>query len=135
MKSFTWETLHVRKTLKVLVTFTIDTTYNSIFCRFLDLYHKISDVLDVIGKMAFIFVFSWRKAKIIMKIQTWYFFLQASVIRITLACKKKFPRVNFWHSISFSPAEYEYEKHFFPSRQDFPTFYDKGLKINKISCL
>ena len=34
------------------------------------------------GKMAFIFVFSCRKVKIIMKIQTGELFLQASVIRI-----------------------------------------------------
>ena len=34
----------------------------------------------------------------------------------------------------FSPAEYEYESHYFPSRLDFPKKYDKYLKINKIDC-
>ena len=49
----------------------------------------------------------------------------------TQACKKKFPRINFQHSVSFSSAEYKYESHFFPSRPDFPKFYDTGLKVNK----
>ena len=48
--------------------------------------------------------------------------------------KKNFPRINFQYSVSFSPAEYEYEGHFFPSRPDFPKFYDKSLKIIKIGC-
>ena len=48
---------------------------------------------------------------------------------------KNFPRINFQHSVSFSPAEYEYERHFFPLRPDFQKFYNKGLKINKIRCL
>ena len=49
--------------------------------------------------------------------------------------QKKFPGLNFQYSVSFFPTEYEYESHFFPSRPDFPEFYDKGLKINKIGCL
>ena len=49
--------------------------------------------------------------------------------------QKKFPGINFQDSIRFSAAEYEYESRFFPSRPDFPKFYDKGLKINKIGCL
>ena len=39
------------------------------------------------------------------------------------------------YSVSLFPAEYEYESNFFPSRPDFPKFYDKRLKINKIGCL
>ena len=50
---------------------------------------------------------------------------------ITLACKK-IPKINFQCSVSFSPAEREYENHFFPSLPDFLQFNDKGLKINKI---
>ena len=38
---------------------------------------------------------------------------------ITLACKK-FPGINFQYSVSFFPAENEYERHVFPSRPDFP---------------
>ena len=53
---------------------------------------------------------------------------------ITLACKKKIQRIRLQYSVSFSPAEHEYESHFFPSRQDFPKIYDKGLNINKIGC-
>ena len=48
---------------------------------------------------------------------------------------KKFPRINFQDSVRFSSAEYEYESRFFPSRPDFPKFYDKDLNINKIGCL
>ena len=48
--------------------------------------------------------------------------------------KKKFPRIIFQFSVSFSPAEYEYENHFFQSRLDFSKKYDKGLKINKRDC-
>ena len=48
--------------------------------------------------------------------------------------QKKFLRINFQYSYSFSPAAYEYESHFFPSRLDFPENYDKGLKINKNGC-
>ena len=42
--------------------------------------------------------------------------------------QKNFLRINFQYSYSFSPAEYEYESHFFPSRLDFPENYDRGLK-------
>ena len=49
--------------------------------------------------------------------------------------QKKFPRINNQDSVRFSPAEYEYESHFSPSRPDSPKFYDKGLNINKIGCL
>ena len=49
--------------------------------------------------------------------------------------QKNFPRIRFQYSVSFSPAEYEFESHFFPSRQYFPKIYDKCLKINKIGCL
>ena len=38
---------------------------------------------------------------------------------MTLACKKKFPRINFQYSVSFSHAEYKYENHIFTSRLDF----------------
>ena len=48
--------------------------------------------------------------------------------------QKKFPRISFQYSVSFFPAEYEYESHFFPSRPESPKFYDKGLKISKIGC-
>ena len=48
--------------------------------------------------------------------------------------QKNFPIINFQYSVSFSPAEYEYESHFFPLRLDFPNNYDKGLKIIKIGC-
>ena len=49
--------------------------------------------------------------------------------------QKKISMINFQYSVSFSPAEYEYTSHFFASRPDFPKFYNKGLKINKIGCL
>ena len=49
--------------------------------------------------------------------------------------QKNIPKINFQYLVSFPPAEYEYENHFFPSLPDFPKFYDKGLKINKIGCL
>ena len=49
--------------------------------------------------------------------------------------QKNIPRMSFQYSLSFSPAEYEYESHFFPSRPAFPKFYDKGPRINKIGCL
>ena len=49
--------------------------------------------------------------------------------------QKKIPRKNFLDSVRFFPAEYEYKSRFFPSRPDFPKFYDKGLNINKIGCL
>ena len=45
--------------------------------------------------------------------------------------QKKFPSIICQYSVSFFPAEYEYETYFFPTRPDFPKFYDKGLKINK----
>ena len=48
--------------------------------------------------------------------------------------QKKISRKFFQYSVSFSLAEYEYESHFFISRPDFPKFYDKILKINKIGC-
>ena len=48
--------------------------------------------------------------------------------------QKNFPRINFQYSYSFSPAEYEYENQFFPSRLDFPENYDKGLKTNINGC-
>ena len=54
---------------------------------------------------------------------------------ITLACKKKFPRINFQYPVSIHPGKYEYETHFFPSRPDFPKLYDKSLKIKKMGCL
>ena len=49
---------------------------------------------------------------------------------MTLASKKDFPWTIFQYSVSLSPAEYEYENHFFPSRPDFPKLYDNGVKIN-----
>ena len=49
--------------------------------------------------------------------------------------QKNFLRINSQDSVRFSPAEYEYESLFFPSRPDFPKFCDKGLNINKIGCL
>ena len=49
--------------------------------------------------------------------------------------QKKFPRVNFQYSVSFSPVQYEYENPLFPTRLDFPKFFDKVQKINKIGCL
>ena len=54
---------------------------------------------------------------------------------ITLATKKKILRIYFQYSGSFSPAEYENESHFFPSRPDFPKLCDKGLKIKEKGCL
>ena len=51
---------------------------------------------------------------------------------LTLAYRKKIPRIKFQYSISFTPAKYEYESHLFPSRPDFSIFFNKGLKINKI---
>ena len=48
--------------------------------------------------------------------------------------QKNFPRLNFPYSVIFSPAEYEYERHVFTSRLDFPQKYDEGLKNNKIGC-
>ena len=48
--------------------------------------------------------------------------------------QKEFPRSNFPYSVSFSSAEKDYESHFFASHTDVPKFYDKGVKINKISC-
>ena len=45
--------------------------------------------------------------------------------------QKNFPRVKFQSSISFSPAEYEYESHFFPSRLFSPKNYDKVQKSTK----
>ena len=47
----------------------------------------------------------------------------------------KIQGINFQFSVSFYSADYEYERHFFSSRPDFPRFHDKGLKINKIICL
>ena len=41
-------------------------------------------------------------------------------------------RINFQYSVGFSPSEYECESLFFPSRPEFPKFYNKGVKINKI---
>ena len=63
-----------------------------------------------------------------------------NLLRLTVSgnntgLQKKFPRTNFQDSVMFSPAEYEYESRLFPSRPDFPKFYDKGLNINKIGCL
>ena len=60
---------------------------------------------------------------------------QCVVRKHNTGLQKKFPRMNFQYFVSFFPAEYDYESHFFPSRPDFPKFYDKGLKINKICCL
>ena len=48
--------------------------------------------------------------------------------------QKNYRKINFQYSVIFPPAEYEYENHFFPSRPDFPKFYDKCLKNNKIGC-
>ena len=48
---------------------------------------------------------------------------------------KKSPRIIFQYSLSFFPAEYEYESHFFLSRPDFPKLCDKGLKIKEKGCL
>ena len=48
--------------------------------------------------------------------------------------QKVFPIINFHYSVSFSPTEYEFESHFFPSRLDFPKICGKVLKINKIGC-
>ena len=47
---------------------------NSLFCWFLDRCHKVSENLDVMGKMAFIHVFSRRKANWVLKICSWDFF-------------------------------------------------------------
>ena len=44
---------------------------------------------------------------------------------------KKNPRLNFQCSVTFSPAIYEYESLFSPSRSNLSNFYNKGLKINK----
>ena len=41
---------------------------------------------------------------------------------ITLACKKKFPKINFQFSVRLFPAEHEYESQFFPSCPDIPKF-------------
>ena len=48
---------------------------------------------------------------------------------ITLACKEKFPRKNFQHSVMFSPAEYEYECHFSITSRFSEMF--KQRRINK----
>ena len=48
---------------------------------------------------------------------------------------QKIPRINSQYSVSFSPAEYGYESHFFPSRPVFQKIYNKDLKINIIGCL
>ena len=69
VKKFLWKTLHVCKTQPI----------NSLFCWFLDFCHKITENMDVIGEMAFIFAFSRRKANWILKTYSWEFFLQASV--------------------------------------------------------
>ena len=61
LKSIPRETLQESKTLNLLVIFSITQPLNSTFCWFLDRCHKNSDYLDVMGKMAFIFVFSRRK--------------------------------------------------------------------------
>ena len=42
--------------------------------------------------------------------------------------------MKFQCSDSFSPAEYEYKCHFFPSRPNFPKNDDKGLKMKKMGC-
>ena len=55
-------------------------------------------------------------------------------IWITLTCKK-ITGMKFCCSVGFSPAEYEYESQFFPSRSGFTKFYDKSQKFNKIGCL
>ena len=55
-------------------------------------------------------------------------------LHVTLACKKS-QEIFFQYAVSFSPAEYEYETNFFPSRSDVPKFYGKSLKINKIGWL
>ena len=47
---------------------------------------------------------------------------------------KKFPRICFKYSVSFSPAEYEYENHFFPARPVFLKSYVKSLKNTLNSC-
>ena len=57
-------------------------------------------------------------------------------IKFQLQClQKKSQELFFQYSVTFSPAEYDYESHFFSSRPDFTNFYDKGLKFNKIRCL
>ena len=74
VKYIPWETLHVCKTLTLLANFSINTTYKQPICCFLDLCHKFSENLDMIGKMALIFVFSRRKANWMLKIYSWEFF-------------------------------------------------------------
>ena len=49
--------------------------------------------------------------------------------------QKKIPTINIQHSVSFSPAEYDFGSHFFPSRHYFRIYYDKGQKINIIGCI
>ena len=39
--------------------------------------------------------------------------------------QKKIPSINFQSPVRFSPAEYEYESHFFLSRPDFRNFMTK----------
>ena len=65
----------------------------------------------------------------------WLLFAFQLIPLYYIGLQKKFPRINFQYLVSLNPAEYEYESHFFASRQDFPKFYDKGLKTNKIGFL
>ena len=41
--------------------------------------------------------------------------------------QNKILTINFQYSVSFSPVEYGYESHFFPSRPVFQKIYDKDL--------
>ena len=45
--------------------------------------------------------------------------------------QKNFPRIRFQYSVSFFPAEFEYESHFLSSRPDFPKLHDEDLKSIK----
>ena len=53
----------------------------SLFRWFFDLCHYISESLNVMGKITFIFVFSRRKSNSLLKIYSRDFFMQANVIK------------------------------------------------------
>ena len=78
-KSVTWKTLHVCKTLNLLVNFSTNTTYKQ---PFLLIFRPLSFFFWKIWtwwkKMAFIIVFSGRKDNWLFKKNSWDFFLQIS---------------------------------------------------------
>ena len=81
-KNISWETLHVWKALILLDYFSINPAHKFYFVDFKTFVIKFRKIWTRWEKMAFIFVYSRRKANWIFEVYSWEFFLPTSVNKV-----------------------------------------------------